>query len=571
MQVGLSSGARVGIAKAAGCGHCLEPDHRIRRLATASKDTVMAAEFDLTQTRSTLFAALLQAMHTHGAAKVILDDPERQPLTYGRLVLGAMVLGAELAKGTRRGETVGVLLPNVVGLPVVIFGLNAFGRVPAMLNFSAGVKNVRSALRTGVIRRLITSRRFVTMGNLQPILAELAKTEVAPGKTLEIIYLEDVRKHIGLKEKIVGAVRAKFARRVHQRLALGPDQPAVVLFTSGTEGNPKGVVLTNANLLANAQQIIVHADRYFSSADIVLNPLPIFHSYGLTAGTLMPLLNGMKCVLYPSPLHYKEIPKLIGATKATILFGTDTFLQAYARAAEPGDLKSVKFVIAGAEKVKDTTKATWSKFGTTILEGYGATECAPVIACTLPHAQKSGSVGMVLPGQQIRIEPVAGIPLGGRLHVKGPNVMAGYFLADTPGVLVPTQDGWHDTGDIVEVDADGLMSITGRAKRFAKVGGEMISLAAVEGMLASLWPENNHVVLSVPDAKRGEQLILVTDRIGADRGALQAAAKAEGIPELWVPRAITIVPEIPVLASGKVDLMAAAEMLRTSRAAASAD
>jgi acyl-[acyl-carrier-protein]-phospholipid O-acyltransferase / long-chain-fatty-acid--[acyl-carrier-protein] ligase len=522
----------------------------------------MAAVFDVADTRTTLFAALLQAMRTHGAKKVILEDPERQPLTYGRLVLGALVLGAELAKGTRRTETVGVLLPNVVGLPVVIFGLNAFGRVPAMLNFSAGIKNLRSAVQTGVIRRLITSRRFISMGNLQPIIEELAKVEVAPNKTLEIVYLEDVRKNIGLKEKISGLVRAKLANRVHRRFALGPDQPAVILFTSGTEGAPKGVVLTNANLLANARQIIVHADRYFTPADVVMNPLPIFHSYGLTAGTLMPLLNGMKCVLYPSPLHYKEIPKLIGATQATILFGTDTFLQAYSRAADPGDLKTVKYVIAGAEKVKETTKSTWSKFGTTILEGYGATECSPVIACTLPHAQKPGSVGLVLQGQEIRIEPVQGIDTGGRLHVKGPNVMSGYFLPDKPGVLVPTKDGWHDTGDIVEVDPEGLMSIKGRAKRFAKVGGEMVSLSAVESMVAGLWPENNHVVLSVADDKRGEQLVLVTDKPGADRSALQAAAKSQGMPELWVPRAVTIVSQIPILASGKVDFMAAAEMLK---------
>ncbi len=527
----------------------------------------MVAVFDVADTQSTLFAALLTAMHNHGAKKIILEDPERQPLTYDRLVLGAMVLGAELAKGTRRTETVGVLLPNVVGLPVVIFGLNAFGRVPALLNFSAGIKNLRSSIQTGAMRRLITSRRFITAGNLQPIIEELAKLEVWPNKKLEIVYLEDIRKNIGLKEKISGLVRSKLANRVHRRFALGADQPAIVLFTSGTEGTPKGVVLSNANLLANARQIIVHADRYFTAADVVMNPLPIFHSYGLTAGTLMPLLNGMKCVLYPSPLHYKEIPKLIGATQATILFGTDTFLQAYSRAADPDDLKSVKYVVAGAERVKETTKATWSKFGTTILEGYGATECAPVIACTLPHMQKAGSVGTILPGQQIRIEPVAGIDIGGRLYVKGPNVMAGYYLADKPGVLVPTQDGWHDTGDIVEVDAAGMMSIKGRAKRFAKVGGEMISLSAVEGMIAGLWPDNNHVVLSVADDKRGEQLVLVTDKSGADRSSLQAAAKAQGMPELWVPRVVTIVTQIPILASGKVDFMAAAELLKELKSA----
>jgi acyl-[acyl-carrier-protein]-phospholipid O-acyltransferase/long-chain-fatty-acid--[acyl-carrier-protein] ligase len=527
----------------------------------------MVAAFDPARCRTTLFAALLDTVDRHGADRIALEDPERQPLTYGRLVLGAMVLGGELAKGTQRGENVGVLLPNVVGLGVVIFGLNAFGRVPAMLNFSAGVKNLRSAIQTGVIRRVLTSRRFITMGNLQPVIEELAKVEVGPGKTLEIVYLEDVRAKIGLVAKIGGLVRSKFARSVHRRHALGPDQPAVVLFTSGTEGAPKGVVLTNANLVSNAEQIWCHAEGLLKSDDVVMNPLPIFHSYGLTAGTLMPLLHGMKVVLYPSPLHYKEIPKLIGSAKCTVLFATDTFLQGYARAADADDLVSVRYIIAGAEKVKDQTRGMWAKYGTTILEGYGATECAPVISCNLPHRTKPGSVGPLLPSVEARLERVEGIDEGGRLVVKGPNVMAGYLLPDKPGVLIPTKDGWHDTGDIVDIDAAGLISIKGRAKRFAKIGGEMVSLAAVEAMIAQVWPDSNHVVMYVPDPRRGEQLILVTDRKNAERGELHAAARAHGMPELWLPKAIMAVEQIPLLASGKVDFVSTAEILKTQAAA----
>ena len=520
-----------------------------------------AATFDPVAAQTTLFSALLDAVAVHGANRMALEDVERTPITYGRLVLGAMVLGQALARDTRRTETVGVLLPNVAGLAVVVFGLNAFGRVPAMLNFSAGLKNLKSAVQTGMIRRVITSRRFVAMSNLGETVAALAAMEVAPGKTLAITYLEDVRKAIGLKDKVQGAIRAKFARSVHRKHALAPHQPAVVLFTSGTEGAPKGVVLTNTNLVANARQIFAHADGFLTKDEIVLNPLPMFHSYGLTAGTLMPLLCGMKVVLYPSPLHYKEIPKLIGATKATVLFATDTFLQGYARGAEAGDLGSVKYIIAGAEKIKDQTRVMWGKYGTTILEGYGATECAPVLACNLPNRTKPGSVGAMLPGIESRLEPVPGIEGGGRLVVRGPNVMAGYLMPDKPGVLVPTRDGWHDTGDIVEIDATGLVSIKGRAKRFAKIGGEMVSLAAIEAMVADIWPENNAVVLSVPDERKGEQLVLVTDKVGADRAALLAEARAQGVPELWVPRSIVVVDAIPVLASGKVDFMAANELL----------
>jgi acyl-[acyl-carrier-protein]-phospholipid O-acyltransferase / long-chain-fatty-acid--[acyl-carrier-protein] ligase len=526
--------------------------------------------FDAAALNTTLFGALLDTIAEHGAERLALEDVERQPISYGRLVLGSLVLGQALARVTRRSETVGVLLPNVTGLVVVVFGLNAFGRVPALLNFSAGLKNLKSAIATGAIRRVVTSRRFVAMSGLGDTVKALAEMEVAPGKTLQITYLEDVRKAIGLKDKLQGAIRAKFARRFHRKHALAPNQPAVVLFTSGTEGAPKGVVLTNSNLVANARQIFVHADGFLFRDEIVMNPLPLFHSYGLTAGTLMPLLSGMKVVLYPSPLHYKEIPKLIGETKATVLFATDTFLQGYARGANADDLKSVRYVIAGAEKIKDQTRATWAKYGTTILEGYGATECSPVLTCNLPSRTKPGSVGPLLPGIETKLVPVPGIDDGGRLVVRGPNVMAGYLLPDKPGVLVPVRDSWHDTGDIVDIDDAGLVSIKGRAKRFAKIGGEMVSLAAVETIIAGLWPENNSVVLSVPDERRGEQLILVTDRKGADRAQLLAAAKAEGVPELWVPRSIHVVEQIPVLASGKIDFVATSELLAAGRPAGAA-
>jgi acyl-[acyl-carrier-protein]-phospholipid O-acyltransferase/long-chain-fatty-acid--[acyl-carrier-protein] ligase len=342
-----------------------------------------------------------------------------------------------------------------------------------------------------------------------------------------------------------------------------PDDPAVVLFTSGSEGVPKGVVLSNANLVANARQVKAHAGDVLTEADVFFNPLPMFHSFGLTAGLLTAVLNGMKSVLYPSPLHYRQVPKLIAGTGATVLLATDTFLQGYARAADESDLKSVRLVIAGAERVKDDTRRLWDKHRTTILEGYGATECSPVIACNLPQTNTPGSVGPFLPGMEYRLDPVEGIHEGGRLHVRGPNVMLGYLDAKAPGGIAPPEGGWHDTGDIVTVD-DGFVTIRGRAKRFAKIGGEMISLAAVEVMVQSLWPEFNHVVVSLPDARKGEQIVLVTDKAGADRESLLAHGKAQGVPELWIPKAV-LVASIPVLGSGKIDYVATAEMVRNLR------
>jgi acyl-[acyl-carrier-protein]-phospholipid O-acyltransferase / long-chain-fatty-acid--[acyl-carrier-protein] ligase len=521
--------------------------------------------FDVRHGELTLFGALLATMTRLGGKRIALEDQERSPLTYERLVLGSLVLGGKLAARTRRAENVGVLLPNVNGLAVTVFGLNAYGRVAALLNFTAGLKNLRSAVETGVIRTIVTSRRFVGMSKLDDLVAALAAVEATPGRKVEIVYLEDVRKTIGSKDKALGLLRSYYAASYHRGQGLRPDQAAVVLFTSGTEGAPKGVVLSNRNLVANARQIFAHADGMLRSDDVVMNPLPLFHSFGLTAATLMPLLNGMKVVLYPSPLHYKQVPQLIAETKCTVLFATDTFLQGYARAAGPGELATVRYVVAGAERVKDATRAMWDKTGALILEGYGATECSPVLACNLPPINMPGTVGPLLPGMESRLDPVDGIAEGGKLVVKGPNVMMGYLLADKPGILVPPEGGWHDTGDIVAFDDVSRVAIKGRAKRFAKLAGEMISLAAVETMVSSLWPASNHVVVSLPDPRKGEQLILITDKPDADKASLLAQARADGFPELWVPKAIMVVASIPVLGSGKVDFPATVEMVRQSR------
>jgi acyl-[acyl-carrier-protein]-phospholipid O-acyltransferase / long-chain-fatty-acid--[acyl-carrier-protein] ligase len=515
----------------------------------------MQPTFDPASTRTTLFRALLQAKARHGRQKIILEDPERQPLSYRRLVLGAMVLGRKLRASTAPGEHVGVLLPNMQGTAVTLFALNANGRVPAMLNFTAGLKNLRAACDVADVRTILTSRRFVTQAKLDDVVSAL-------GEGRRVVWLEDVRAGLTSLDKLLGLAESLVARLVHRRARTGPDDTAVILFTSGSEGVPKAVALSNANLVANATQIGVHAVNALTPADVLFNPLPVFHSFGLTAGLLVGLLNGMKVVLYPSPLHYRQVPKLIAGTKATILFATDTFLQGYARAADPEDLASVRYVIAGAERVKEETRRMWDRTGTTILEGYGATECSPVMAVNLPEAHRPGSVGRLLPGIEWRLDPVEGIAEGGRLWVKGPNVMKGYLGAD--GRITPPVDGWHDTGDIVSID-DGFVTIRGRAKRFAKIGGEMVSLAAVEAMVQGLWPEFNHVVVALPDPRKGEQIVLVTDRPGADREALLAHGQAQGVPELWLPKAILIAP-IPVLGSGKIDYAGTLEMARSLRA-----
>ena len=524
----------------------------------------MSFGFDAAPCETTLFEAVLAAQRAHGGEAPALEDAERKPMTRKRLVVGSLIIGDVLARRSRRSEAVGLLLPNVNATVVALLGLNAFGRVAAMLNFTAGARNLGSAVRTAQLRTVVTSRRFVDQAKLEDVVQAVAEVDAGEGAKVEIVYLEDIARRMSALDKARGLWRSLRAASFHKQHALLPGQPAVILFTSGTEGAPKGVVLSSRNLIANARQILAHAGPVLSPADVMMNPLPMFHSYGLTAGTLMPLLGGLKVVLYPSPLHYKQVPKLVAATRATVMVATDTFLQGYGRAADAGDLDSVRFVVAGAERVKDATRAMWAKWNTLILEGYGATECSPVLACNLPDANRPGSVGRFLPAIEHRLDAVEGISEGGKLVVRGPNVMMGYMMADKPGVIVPPQGGWHDTGDIVTIE-DGFVTIRGRAKRFAKIGGEMVSLAAVEAVAASLWPEGNHVVLSLPDARKGEQLILVTDKPDADKSALLSYAQGQGWPEMWVPKAVMVVRHIPVLGSGKIDYPAATEMVRQAR------
>ena len=528
---------------------------RERRQLAGTKlyDVMSQMIFETEDCDRTLFQALLDAQAVHGRKHPIAEDIERKPIGYGRLVTGALVLGRKLAAMTPADRPVGYLLPNSVGGVVTFFALQAFGRVPAMLNFSTGSKNMLAALTAAQIDTVVTSRRFIALGNLEEAVAALAEQA-------EIIYLEDLRQEIGLLDKLAGLFSRHFAHAVHDGHATSPDEAAVILFTSGSEGTPKGVVLSHANLLANRHQLAARID--FNPTDIVFNALPIFHSFGLTGGTLLPVLSGVKTFLYPSPLHYRIVPALVYDTNATIMFGTDTFLTGYAKVAHPYDFYSLRYVFAGAEKVKDETRRVWSdKFGLRVLEGYGATETAPVIAANTPMHYKAGTVGRTMPGITCELEPVPGIDEGGKLVVTGPNVMLGYLRAENPGVLEATENNRYDTGDIVTIDQEGFITIQGRAKRFAKIAGEMVSLTAVEALAAAVWPDHMHAAVSIPDARKGEQIVLLTENPDADRAALSEQARAEGLSELAVPATVRPVDAIPVLGTGKVDYVGIGEMI----------
>jgi acyl-[acyl-carrier-protein]-phospholipid O-acyltransferase/long-chain-fatty-acid--[acyl-carrier-protein] ligase len=502
------------------------------------------------RSRRSIFQAYLASAWRLGANRLAVIDGDGRRLTYKDITRAAFALSGPLARMTRPGEKIGVLLPTGAGILIAFLSILARGRTPAMLNFTAGARNLRAACRAAEVSRIVTAKKFIELAGLEKLVEELSPS-------FQFVYLEDLKEAI----KPVDKARALLGPFLSYVLAANPhpDDTGVILFTSGTEGDPKGVVLSHANVLANIEQIALHVD--IEPTDIFFNPLPAFHCYGLTAGTLWPILVGYPVVLHPSPLQTKIIPKRIFETSATVLFATDTFLQQYMRASEEGSMSSLRLAVCGAERVKDETRqAAERRFSFEVLEGYGVTEASPVLAANQPGDIRAGTVGRMLPGIDVRIEPVEGLDGAGRLFVKGPNIMKGYLSPEEPGLLKPLPDGWHDTGDIVAMDEKGYLSIRGRLKRFAKIGGEMISLAVVENCASAVWPDNRHGAVVMNSAKRGEQIVLVTDKKGADRGILQAWAQSHGVPEIAVPKKIVTAEEVPVLGTGKMDYIAVARL-----------
>ena len=501
-----------------------------------------------TRPQRTLFQAFLDARKTFGAGYPLVEDVRMQEETYGSLLRMALALMRLVKPLTREGEMVGVLTPNAAPTLGLILALSAAKRVPAMLNYTAGTDGLRAACVAARIRIVITSRSFIEKARLGAVLAQL--TDV------EIHYLEDARARFGLRDKMWVLWHQLFPGSAG--VAQAPDEPAVVLFTSGSEGKPKGVVHSHASLLSNVAQIRALAD--FTPLDKFMLALPAFHSFGLTCGAILPLVSGCKVFLYPSPLHYRVIPELVYDRNCTVLFGTSTFLGNYGKFAHPYDFGRLRYVVAGAEKLADDVRNLWiEKFGIRVLEGYGVTECAPVVAVNVPMACRIGSVGKLVPLLEYRLEPVPGIDAGGVLHVKGPNVMMGYLLYENPGVIDRSKslsDGWYDTGDIVSFDDEDFVYIRGRVKRFAKIAGEMVSLEVVEQIAAKAAPGVQHAASTRADAAKGEAIVLFTTDRSLSRDRLSAAAKTLGASELAVPRVVICLAEIPMLGTGKTDYVA---------------
>lgn len=496
----------------------------------------------------TIFRCLIEAVDLARRSTRALEDMTRKTVSFGKLLIGSFLLGRKFTQFSKEGEFIGLMLPNVNAIALSIFGLMAYGRVPAMINFSAGIKNILLALKVSQVKVIITSRAFIEKAELSSIIEAINKTDT------KIIYLEDIQKTITLRDKIIAASQAAFPHQAYKITCKdrNPDNPAVILFTSGSEGAPKGVVLSHKNLNMNRYQM--SSLIQMGLQDKFFNALPMFHSFGLACGLFIPILNGASVFLYPSPLHYKAIPELVYDRNANVFFGTDTFLNAYGKQAHPYDFYNIKYIGIGGEKLKDETFALWTeKFGIRILEAYGTTEASPVVSFNTPMYYRRGTVGKLLPCMEARLEKVEGVKEGGRLFIKGDNIMLGYLKEDNPGVIQRLKDGWYDTGDIVDFDSDGFVVMKGRAKRFAKIAGEMVSLTAIEFAMTEIWPDIRHAIISKSDEKRGEQLIAYTQKQDADLKVLQQALKDKGFSELWIPKVLRIVEEIPLGGTGKTD------------------
>lgn len=524
-----------------------------RRAAGEKLKAIMQSAAFGARSRQTIWSALCDASDEAGEKTRFLEDKDLRERSYGELIKASVALGGVAAAHAPKGEPVGVLLPNVFAAVALFFGLAAKARPAAMLNYTAGPEAMVSCAAGSGVRVVMSSRAFIEQAKLSGSVAALEAAGV------KVVYLEDAKGQIGLLQRIGIGLKAAVPR-AFQESGVDEESVAAILFTSGSEGSPKGVALSHRALLSNIAQIRAVVDM--NPSDKVFNALPIFHAFGLTGGLLMPALTGTKLVLYPSPLHNRIIPHMIYDRQATVLFGTSTFLGNWAKFADPYDFRTLRYVISGAEKLSEEVRRTWaSKFGARILEGYGATETSPVISVNTPLAYREGSVGRMLPGMSYRLEAVPGIEAGGRLHVAGPNVMSGYFRADAPKVLQAPRsefagDGWHDTGDIVEIDSDGFLWIKGRAKRFAKIAGEMVSLEVSEKVAREASPGAAHAVVSIPDASKGEKLVALTTDKNLSRKALAEAARRLGVAELAIPRQIRVVEAIPLLGTGKTDYVA---------------
>ena len=512
-----------------------------RQITDAMERCISSAEDD------NIAMAFLRWGARAGWSSPLFAEPDGMLFSYRRVCRSACAIG-EIIAANHDGGRVGVMLPSSVGAAIVFYAAAFYGLTPVFLNPAAGRGSLDSACEIADIRTVYTSQKLLRVSSAAKTAAEHLKEN-----GVKVVCLEDLRKQITFPVTFRAVVAFLTPSLIVSNLPgakLTKESEAAVLMTSGSESAPKGVALGHGNLLANVTQTLARLDGMRGGK--MVNSLPVFHSFGLLAGVVLPAAGGITALQYPTPLHYREIPEVIRRFRPSIFFSADSFLSAYAREAHPLDMSSLRYVFAGAEKLKESTRRLWAeKFGVRILQGYGVTETSPVIAVNSPAENRPDSVGRPVAGMDIRITPHEDIKRGGVLSVRGENVMLGYLRANEP--ISPPPDGWYDTGDIVEADKDGFLYIVGRAKRFAKVAGEMVPLDGVEEVLNTAFYPSQFAAVCVSEAKRGESVAVLCDNADITREQITAAFQKAGHPSLWIPRHILAEEDIPRLPAGKTD------------------
>jgi acyl-[acyl-carrier-protein]-phospholipid O-acyltransferase/long-chain-fatty-acid--[acyl-carrier-protein] ligase len=481
----------------------------------------------------------------------VIDKTTGKNVTYSRALIGALILSSKFNKYDR--GFIGIMIPTSAGCALASVGALMSGRIPVMINYSTGAEaNAKYAQRKCKFKTIITSKTLLEKINC-PLIDGM-------------VLIEDIMARVTTVDKLKAALMTKLpVNMILNVIHKGDDNDtAAILFTSGSEKDPKAVQLTHRNLASNIENFGAYVK--LSDADIILANLVFFHIFGLTVNLWVSFYYGMTMVTYANPLDFQTISNIAREEKPTLMVGTPSFFWGYLHKSEPGDFKSLNLMVAGADKCPDALREGFlKKHGVTLLEGYGATETSPVISVNSHEFNRPGSTGKVIPGIQVRIENFETGELCktrevGKILVKGDSVMKGYY--DDPELTAEAlNDGWYNTGDMGFFDEDNYLWHAGRFKRFAKVGGEMISLVKVENILEKLLPEGTSCcVVEIADEKKGSYIVATVSKEVNKTHILREMLNE--LPIIALPRQFIVIKELPMMSTGKIDFRSVTRMVQ---------
>ncbi|MCK5055672.1 MAG: AMP-binding protein [Candidatus Aminicenantes bacterium] len=490
-----------------------------------------------------------------GNKMAIIDRSTGRSVPFARALIATLILAKKFRK--YKDGFIGVMIPTSAGCILTTIGLIMAGKVPVMINYSTGAAdNCEYAQSKCGFKTIITSRALM----------EKIGCRLVPG----MVFIEDIMDHISGKDKLQAALKSKLPTPMLFRKVYRGDMNdnAVILFTSGSEKDPKAVQLTHENFNSNINDIYMVLD--LRDEDIVMGNLPLFHVFGHNVNFWLPILRGLTCVTYANPLDYRKIVEILRDEKVTIMVGTPIFFTGYLRRSEPGDFKSVRIAVAGADKTPDILREGFmKKHNLTLYEGYGCTETSPVVSLNIGENNRPGSIGLPLPSVQVKItglESGEELPRGkeGKVLVKGDLIMKGYF-DDLEETSLRIKDGWYDTGDMGMMDEDGFLWHRGRLKRFVKIGGEMVSLVKVESVLQDILPDDvDCCVVEVPDFLKGAKIVATITQKIDEKAILKKMAQK--LPPIAMPKQFILIDDLPKMGSGKVDFRKATDIVKTKLA-----